>query len=238
MQNNFDVDDFFNGIRNAMNTVKNRKRTQLDILNPFRGKNRLQLAFRDGDVDNILHLLTNNNTELDDRYDTLQLASVCGYLVIVEYLILVRKMDPNKKNKNGYNALRLASQCGHLPVVKFFIDDCKMNPNETDMHGYNVLQLASKFGYLPVVQYVIQNHEMNPSKKDKYGYSAIQIAFKFHHLDILMYFIKMGFLHNTVDLEITKKLNMYDQRYEDERFCEKFYTRVVLSSVGFINIYI
>jgi ankyrin repeat protein len=79
---------------------------------------------------------------------------------------------------------------------------------------------------------------MNPSKKDKYGYSAIQIAFKFHHLDILMYFIKMGFLHNTVDLEITKKLNMYDQRYEDERFCEKFYTRVVLSSVGFINIYI
>lgn len=181
-----------------------------------------------------------------DIYPSTYLEIINNNLEITKCKLYLNKMTSSQRHFFGFSAGNTAVQYGHLEIVKFFIQYCDVDPNSRDISGYDYLQIASKSGYLEIVKYLIQNHYANPYGKydGKYDgknnsvYNAIQLAFKFHHLDIMMYFIKMGFLHDTVDLYLTLRLmNNGTMYYLDEKFCKKFYTKMVLQSVGLINIY-
>jgi ankyrin repeat protein len=128
-------------------------------------------------------------------------------------------MNPNEKDIYELNALFLAAKYGHLYIVKYLIHECGMNPNEKDIYELNALHLASIFGRLEIVKYLIHECGMDPKVKDKYGRTALHFASIYDCLEILFYFISVG-------CDILK----------DIKLSNKFYTKLVLRSLGLINI--
>jgi hypothetical protein len=101
-----------------------------------------------------------------------------------------------------------------------------MNPNEKTIDGYNALHLAVKTFYYKsdIVKYLLCDCKTNPYEKINDGHDVLSLAYNHkHNFNCLFYLIKLGVLPNNELKETWVK--------------DSTYTKIVLNSVGLINIY-
>jgi ankyrin repeat protein len=155
----------------------------------------------------------------DLNIDHLLNASKFGKLDIVKFLINGWRMNPSEKNTRGSTALHFAAEFGHLHVIKYLIHDCNVNPNiKSGFNESNALYITVAFGYLDVAKYLIHDCNVDPHIETTNGDNTLDAAKFSCDLTVFFYLIKLG---------VSSK----------KTFNRKIYPRLVLNSLGCINIY-
>ena len=128
----------------------------------------------------------------DDNMNPLHVASLRGYLEIVQYLIEKCHCDPNAKTRGDYpptTALGLACMKGHIETVKHLVEiqNCQF---EDEALKVIPLFLSVHSGYLDVVKYLIEKCNCSYNLLDECGRSVLQYAIGRGQLLIVKYLIE------------------------------------------------
>lgn len=123
-------------------------------------------------------------------YNPLEQASICGHLVMVEYLF-----QYDKNIENHHRALYAAVEKGYLNIVKFFVDSgCLADKNK-------ILNMADERKYLNMIEYLINNDYFADVNKSK----IFNLATKYGFLNIVENMIKSDY---PIDINKDRILNI------------------------------
>jgi ankyrin repeat protein len=103
----------------------------------------LESVILDNDIDSLIALLQNENTELDPN-SALRFTSINGNIDVFKILLNDRRANPSEYNNY---AIRLAAQNGHFKIVELLLNDDRVNP--TDVCNYAICA-AYKNGYIKI----------------------------------------------------------------------------------------
>lgn len=159
-------------------------------------------------------------------------------LDIIMYLIRYHGVNPNTKTGcYGNTSLHYAVEYGMLRIVQFFINACRMDPNVKNTNEYNALFYASAHGRLAILKFLIRR--MDPNEKNIYKRNALHFASTGGHLDIVQYLTREHQMDpNEKDINGQSAVDMASENPDILLFFKNYkFTKLVLRSLGFINIY-
>ena len=117
----------------------------------------------------------------------LQVASACGCVNIVQYLL---GFGPDLSMKGGVvGPLHLAADNGHLDTLKALVESKICRVSISDHDGNTPLHHACAHGHLPVVTYLCDAAKHPLSVRNKKGETILHIAAKHCQFEIVKYLI-------------------------------------------------
>ena len=81
-------------------------------------------------------------------------ATLCGIRSVVEYLVIIRRQDPNKNYGSRGTPLQAAAVLGHIAIVLFLLEH-NADVNVQDEHNSTPLHEASGSGNLDIMQLLL-----------------------------------------------------------------------------------
>jgi len=154
---------------------------------------------------------TNLNKKDSSGNTPLLIASSCGHLETVKWLLQHGDAQITETNKSGNTALLLAAAYGHLDTVIWLLSkDSSAKISETNMLGSTPVLMAAYHGQISVVDYLIRYYytesEFNPAEKQKLDFFTKNVAIRYY-LDVFKLFSQ-----ETVDyMELTSLLDKASQ---------------------------
>lgn len=103
-------------------------------------------------------------------------AASWGRYDVVQLLLNVKSVDPNRQDREGMTPLMLASTGGREQTVRLLLDSHAVDPNIQDHKGNTALSHAAKNGYVEVIQLLLDNHAVNSRLQDQKGATALSHA--------------------------------------------------------------
>ena len=85
---------------------------------------------------------------------------------IAQFLVGLRKFDPNHCTCKGEIPLSWAAEYGHLEIVKILLERHAVRPDVGNNSGTTPLAHAARFGHSEVVAYLLQCDGVDPNSKD------------------------------------------------------------------------
>ncbi len=153
-----------------------------------------------------------SNCMYGDNWTLLQMASKCGHVEIVKFLLAKVDLDYSVSKFDNKTTVHYAAKEGHLEIIKLLEDDgvdlnvksCNGTPIELayihrhfdivkyliecDVECDNLLKMASKDGNLEIVQLLLeQGYEINVQSSP-----ALTLACQAGHLEIAKLLVKEG----------------------------------------------
>ena len=105
-------------------------------------------------------------------------------------LLLIDKVDPNTKNKEGLTALMLACERGHEDIVHSLLS-AGANVNLQDINGWTALMRAIRHNHISIINMLLQANA-NPHMKTSNGSNALIIASVDGHYEVVRLLISIG----------------------------------------------
>ena len=116
-------------------------------------------AIYNGDLREVKRLVEVEQVDLDlctyddVRATPLHLASLCGHLDIVRYLLEERNCDLECRTEYESTPLHCAAMEGSLDIVQYLISERGCDPMCGNQSGTTSLHIASVFGHLDIVRF-------------------------------------------------------------------------------------
>ena len=147
----------------------------------------------------LLELQISRGIEIEGRSSdgrtALQLASGCGHMSIVSYLLRKgAEVNAPASTPNGRTALQAAAGCGNLPLVEHLLaEGAEVNAPGSWEDGRTALQAAAGGGHLPIVERLLMDGaEVNAPASRLKGRTALQAAAEHGHMPIVERLLKDG----------------------------------------------
>ena len=163
-------------------------------------------AFKEGDLNQALHLLTSMKkphhvgTGIDFgiyverwcRASLLHLSSRNGWFDVVKDLITNYHFDPQETDDEGHTCLHYAAEGirnvnGSLDVMKYLINHHHCNPRATNEHYETVLHYAVK--HIDIVKYLITECGCDPMTTGWFDMTTLHYAASEGSTDVIKYLI-------------------------------------------------
>lgn len=141
------------------------------------GKTTLMLAARDGDVEEVRHLLNNGadvNQANNNGGTPIMYAALGGDLSIVR-MFIERGAELDAVAENGWSALMISSAKGFADIAKELLDHAA-DPNTQDVYHWSPLMRAVYEGREEVVTLLVENSRTDINHRGENGVTALHIA--------------------------------------------------------------
>ena len=83
---------------------------------------------------------------------------------MVEYLLL-KGIDPQKKNKFNETAIFSCAENGSVEVLNMLAKDSRSNINQEDKFGNVILHIAARNGQADIIEYIMSSSYTTKSRK-------------------------------------------------------------------------
>jgi len=147
---------------------------------------------RDGVVRDLLLGGADVNKGNSHRNGAIHLAAQNGWPLVMETLLMAKKIKVNFKDLHANTALHLAAQNGQIEVVRMLLDrkDIQLNPKNT--HKLVPLHLAAQNGFLELARLLATKEGTNLNSKDLQGNTPLHTAYHTTHPKIANMLIGLG----------------------------------------------
>jgi ankyrin repeat protein len=173
----------------------------MDVYNTLTVQQKVQLKYKYvhaakyGNIDILIECINQGipiSAYNDYGWNALHIASRCGQIDIVQYLIKECHIDiTEKESKYRMTAFLVAATYERLEIVQYFIEECKNCDFELQVNSdeMNALDIACRYGSYEIVKYLISECHWNIDMKRNYRRTALHYACERGHIDIVHYVI-------------------------------------------------
>jgi len=119
----------------------------------------------------------------------LHVASFCGHLNIVNFLVSDAKCDLNCENHQGFTPLHMACHEGHLQIVKYLFSH-KCNPHWNMQHNRTPFAIACQMGHLHIAEYLIERNPQCVKITTKNQIYPLHLACRGGHLGMVKFLVE------------------------------------------------
>lgn len=139
----------------------------------------------------VFQYLVENKAKLHQRdcrgFESIFIAAQYGYVDILRYLIVDKKMKPNIKGECKFTPLQIASMYGKFEAVEFLVEQgADINQANSEWVQMTPLHFAAQSGNMQICKYLVE-HGAKPRAKDKLGGLPSEAAENKGYTDIAEY---------------------------------------------------
>ena len=109
-----------------------------------------------------------------------------GHEGVVNILLGLGGISPDKSDKYGQTPLQCAAERGHEGVVEILLGRDDINPDKSDVLGRTPLHCATENGHERVVEMILGREGVTPDGPDKYGQTPLCLAARSGHAGVAM----------------------------------------------------
>ncbi|XP_064398082.1 uncharacterized protein LOC135344752 [Halichondria panicea] len=139
------------------------------------------------DHDNVLDVLVKefNRSRHVRGYTLLHSACDCGYIKLIEKLVIVYGLDLGDRNNDGNTPLHIGAKKGHVETVRHLITQHKVETNITNNVNSTPLCLAAQSGHEIVIHALIKEFNCSPHVRGCNGQTLLHYACQNGHVKLL-----------------------------------------------------
>eukprot|EP01064_Diplonema_japonicum_P004745 TRINITY_DN1310_c0_g5_i1.p1 TRINITY_DN1310_c0_g5~~TRINITY_DN1310_c0_g5_i1.p1 ORF type:complete len:768 (+),score=182.27 TRINITY_DN1310_c0_g5_i1:50-2353(+) len=154
------------------------------------GEVALRNAAREGNIDEMRHLILKCNVDPDardkDGTSALHCAVYGGQTTALKILIDELKQCPKVKKHNNSTLLHAAAAYDNLELVRYLVDECGLDPDLRGFNNTSPLCIATRCGKVETMKLLIDKYKQDPSQAVYAGFSLLHCAAYGGHTEALM----------------------------------------------------
>ncbi|OHT03205.1 hypothetical protein TRFO_29516 [Tritrichomonas foetus] len=151
----------------------------------------LSKAVESYNIQILIEILKNENISLVsdvNQWNILQIASGCGQLEVIRFVIEERGMDINSKNSLGKTSLILASENGFSDIVDYLLSFEEIEVNAGNDRG-TALHYAVLNGHLSVIKLLCKHKDIDLNALNANAETPLFVACRHSFIDIIKYLV-------------------------------------------------
>ncbi|KAF0700107.1 hypothetical protein As57867_009302, partial [Aphanomyces stellatus] len=200
-----------NSSETALSIAKARQNTDLVSLFIRHESMSLAQAVRSGDLLLVRRVIEEKGCDVNeveelpgknDGFTPLMVACTNGFDDIVAFLLSVKDIRVNDKDKNGQTALYIASSLGHSTTVQVLLSHSNIQVNAQEKDGKTALYTASGLGHHDVVKILLNHPDIDADVPNNACDTAVTRATYDGQTDVVRTLVDSGKIRN---INIQKK---------------------------------
>ncbi|KAL9619484.1 MAG: hypothetical protein Q9160_005921 [Pyrenula sp. 1 TL-2023] len=184
-------------VKNDQANVTGKKEVSIQVLGPQNSNENISKPSGfDGSGTTPRHQISAISGTIDRT--PLAWAASWGRYDVVQLLLNVKSVDPNRQDREGMTPLILASTAGLEKTVRLLLDNEVVDPNIQDHKGWTALSRAAENGYVDVIQLLLDNHAVDPKIQDRKGATALSHAISNGRGNVIRPFLRQNMVDGSL----------------------------------------